>query len=303
MTLQQIRLVVEAVDRGSISAAAEKLNISQPNASLSIKKLEDELGYSLLRRADGGISPTEQGYRFLEHAQALLDEDRAIRSISSDNRVPRLRIGVMNFTPAIEAFIRFCGEMSSVEGGEFTCINVSFDTGVRLLKERKIDVLVSIQLKKELPLTENTCRENRFLMQKLADIPFCVRVRDGHPLLLEGALDGTPKGFKRLSAYPYVDYLQLESLLGIFNQGAASPFGYSGRIHVDERETRLRIVSETDAYSIGAYASHGRFRSYGLVSIPLGFETVLLGIIRKGDEKLADTARYLELLREEIPEY
>lgn len=303
MTQQQIRLVIEAVDKGSISAAAEKMNISQPNASLSIKKLEEELGYSLLRRAGSGISPTEQGYRFLKHAQALLNEDQAIRAINAEQRVPSLRVGVMNYSPAIDAFIRFCGEMNGVDSGNFTCINVSYEAGLNLLKERKLDIVVYIQLKNMMPLSDAACRENRLTMKKYAKVPFCVRVRKDHPLILDGTLDGSPKGFKQLSNYPYIDYLQLEHLIGLYNENASVPFGCSSKIHVDERDTRFRIISKTDAYSIGTVLSKEKMDKYGIVTVPFDLDAFLVSIVRKGDEKLTDISRYMEILGEEIPEY
>ena len=48
-------------DHGSISKAAEALFVSQPAISLQIKKLESELGFSLLYRTAQGVSLTPAG--------------------------------------------------------------------------------------------------------------------------------------------------------------------------------------------------------------------------------------------------
>lgn len=302
MTLQQLRLVIESADKGSISAAAEKMKISQPNASLSIKKLEEELGYSLFRRVGGGISPTEQGYLFLEHAQALLDEDSAIRSISSGQSVRRLRVGAMNFSAAIEAFLHFCSEAgNSSSMCDLTCINVAPETGIKLLKERRLDVVVSLVVKDLLPALDQICSENRFSYKKHAVIPSYIRVRRDHPLVADGTLDGTPKSFRRLGAYPYADYRHLEHIMGLYNQtSSVVSYGCSYKIYVDERDTRLKVLSETDAYSVGIRLTEEVLEKYGLVQFPTGVDAIPVTIVRKGDEKLSDIGRYLELLNEEI---
>lgn len=299
MTRQQIRLAIETAETGTVSAAAEKLGISQPNASLSIKKLEEEIGYLIFHREGGHMFPTEEGYRFIEHAQALLDEDRAIRAIGTEENIPRLRVGAMNIACAIDSFLRFCHETSGTRTGDYTCINVSPETGMKLLNERNLDVLVSIQMKETMPLVEKQCRENRFSLIKIAKVPMSVRLRKDHPLVLNGTLDGSAKGFKQLSSYPYADYIHLEHVLSVYNQTATIPFGCSYKIFVDERDTRLRVLQETDAYNVGMRLSADKMENYGLVSIPIGIDATLTVFVRKGDDRLRSIARYLEILSEE----
>lgn len=296
MTLQQLRLVIETVDSGSISAAAEKLAISQPNASVAIKKLEDELGYSLFLRTGGGISLTGEGYLFLEHAQVLLDEAEALRAIGREENVHRLRVGVMNLTLAIDTFLRFCQENPP---GDYTCINVSVETGTKLLSERKLDVVVALYLKEALPMAEKLCSDNHFLLKKQTRLPICVRVASDHPLILDGTLDGSAKGFRKLKDYPCIEYIHLDNVTDQFNQTSPAPFGYSHKMFVDERDTRLRLMQKTNAFTIGCLPSRENLEKYGLAAIPTGTEATLVTIVRKGDEKLKDVAGYLALLAEE----
>ena len=48
MKIEQLEQALKVAELSSISLAAENLFISQPNLSLSIKKLEHELGYPFL---------------------------------------------------------------------------------------------------------------------------------------------------------------------------------------------------------------------------------------------------------------
>ncbi len=68
MNIVQIQYLLTAAESGSISKAAERLVISQPALSLQIKKLENELGFSLLRRTARGVSLTPEGERFRAEA-------------------------------------------------------------------------------------------------------------------------------------------------------------------------------------------------------------------------------------------
>ena len=50
MKLEQIEQAIMVAKTKSISLAAESLFISQPNLSLSIKKLEEEIGYPIFEQ-------------------------------------------------------------------------------------------------------------------------------------------------------------------------------------------------------------------------------------------------------------
>src|SRR4051794_40087838 len=62
----------EVVERGSFSAAAARLNLTQPAVSRQVALLERGLGLQLVRRPRQGVFPTEAGRRLSEHASAIL---------------------------------------------------------------------------------------------------------------------------------------------------------------------------------------------------------------------------------------
>lgn len=64
-----LRYLIEISHYRSLSVAAEKLHISQPALSKSIKKLEQELNVQLLNRTTKGVSLTEEGKRIVELAE------------------------------------------------------------------------------------------------------------------------------------------------------------------------------------------------------------------------------------------
>jgi DNA-binding transcriptional LysR family regulator len=59
------------VELGSFSAAAERLNLTQPAVSLQIKQLEERLGVPLIERMDRRAHPTDAGRALLAHAHRV----------------------------------------------------------------------------------------------------------------------------------------------------------------------------------------------------------------------------------------
>ena len=76
MEFRQLQHFVAIVETGSISAAARHLYLAQPAISASIKKLENELNMPLLHRRDRGVSLTEAGEKFLQHAKQILKQTK-----------------------------------------------------------------------------------------------------------------------------------------------------------------------------------------------------------------------------------
>lgn len=78
MNVSQVRTFVEVVDRGSFSAAARAMGLSQPAVTMQMQGLEAELGASLLDRRYRRLDLTEAGRAFLPSARKVLAElDRA----------------------------------------------------------------------------------------------------------------------------------------------------------------------------------------------------------------------------------
>ena len=58
---EMLRRFAEAVDCGGITAAADRLSVSQPAVTKSLKQLEAHYGGELLVRGRRGVVPTEYG--------------------------------------------------------------------------------------------------------------------------------------------------------------------------------------------------------------------------------------------------
>jgi len=101
MDLRQLRYFARVAELGSFTAAAGRLNVSQPALGMQIKKLEDELGVVLLQRHSRGVSTTPAGKLLLGHANDIFDRfDRALQALKQhrDGKGATIRIGV---TPAV----------------------------------------------------------------------------------------------------------------------------------------------------------------------------------------------------------
>ena len=82
--------------------------MSQPNLSLSIKQLEDELGCQLFVRTSEGVFPTEDGKILMEHMAMIQGKYRALKDYSP-GKIPKrlgLRIGTTNLNRAVPQLIQ-----------------------------------------------------------------------------------------------------------------------------------------------------------------------------------------------------
>src|SRR5579863_5463369 len=72
-TLRQLRMLLAAIDTGSVSAAARSLHVTQPAATQQLRELERGLGLRLLERARGKVVATAAGEALLAAARRAHD--------------------------------------------------------------------------------------------------------------------------------------------------------------------------------------------------------------------------------------
>jgi DNA-binding transcriptional LysR family regulator len=67
-----LRVLVEVAERGSFSAAADALTMTQPAVSRQIASLEHKVGVALFRRVPRGVAPTAAGVVAIEEARSIV---------------------------------------------------------------------------------------------------------------------------------------------------------------------------------------------------------------------------------------
>jgi|SRR5579862_215749 len=84
--LNDLRLFVEVVERGSFTAAARSLGLQTSKLSRRVRALEDELGVRLLNRTSRSLSLTETGRQFHQHCLAVVAEAKTAKEIVDRTR-------------------------------------------------------------------------------------------------------------------------------------------------------------------------------------------------------------------------
>ena len=104
----QLQYFAEIVDRGSFSAAAKALYVSQSALSQSVAGLEAELGAELIRRSRQGVRLTWLGHRVYEDAKRLLgafrDCEASWRGLLSEREALSGQVRIQ-CTPGVEEYL------------------------------------------------------------------------------------------------------------------------------------------------------------------------------------------------------
>lgn len=97
MDIRQLRYFIAIAEEGKITAAANKLHISQPPLSQQLKLMEEELGVELVKRTGRYIELTEAGQTLYKHAlkiTSLMEESQLEVKETGNGVRGKLTIGV-----------------------------------------------------------------------------------------------------------------------------------------------------------------------------------------------------------------
>lgn len=115
MEFDQLRLFVDLVREQSFTKVAERNFITQPAVSLSLQKLEEELGTRLLERTTRRVLVTEDGKILYDYAREILDKAQEVRAklqerqerVLGSLRVATVHsIGLYELPASLKEFIR-----------------------------------------------------------------------------------------------------------------------------------------------------------------------------------------------------
>ncbi len=191
MNIDQLRYFTDLAKTGSMNTTAKRMFISQPALSESIKRLEEELGCTLLLRSKTGISFTEDGKMVLEHALRILEHHDQIQhnlqlKYDKDHIHGKLVIGVgpvINDTFLPDLLVKLSQDYPHIA---LSVLENSSDLLPPLLDDGIIDIGL-IGLTKEFVRTFMQNHEHfqqRFYVQELFETPMVCVMEKSHPLAM-----------------------------------------------------------------------------------------------------------------------
>ncbi|PYD80405.1 LysR family transcriptional regulator [Komagataeibacter sucrofermentans] len=101
LDIRRLQAFIKIIDLGSISRAADLLNIAQPALSQQLATLENAFKQKLVIRSKSGVTPTTAGAELYRHAQTLTKQfDRAMVEISqgSGPLVGKVSVGLSPYS-------------------------------------------------------------------------------------------------------------------------------------------------------------------------------------------------------------
>ena len=247
MNIQQLRYVVAIANSGTFREAAEKMYVSQPSLSISVRDLEKELGFKIFRRTSSGTFLTRRGMEFYEKAQDVVkgfdifqnqyaspEEEKKEFSISSQH---------YDFLPPLMT--------------EFS-IRYPENKNFRIFESTTVQILDEVaQGHSELGIIYLNRQNTKGIMQRVDKlglevvdlIPFQTHIylRKGHPLAKKIKLV-----MEDLAQLPTVRFTQEKDEYLYYSENFVDTSSSSQMFNVTDRATLNGILERTDAYATGS---------------------------------------------------
>ena len=109
LDLTALRAVVTVAETGSVTRAAQVLNLTQSAVSMQIRRLEEMLGQQMFTRSQRRMTLSPAGDRLVDYGRRMLRlNDEALCSVGAEEGIQNLRIGVPHdiVAPQIPAILR-----------------------------------------------------------------------------------------------------------------------------------------------------------------------------------------------------
>lgn len=293
MRLQHLYLILALAETGTLRAAAQRLNVTQPALTKALRQLEEELGTALVIRSSKGVRLTASGELMAARAASAVREiERARDEVAWMIQHVRARVS-LGVSPAAAivllpgAFARMRARFPQVQIG---VIDAIYPRSLTMLRAGELDIAVG-------PLPpEGAGRDLR--VAPLFDAQQVLVAREGHPLArarrladLQGAawvITGPPNG----PGDP--------RRIGFERRGLAMP---QVLLQCESFSTLVAVLPSVDAVAIMPQRFFTEYaRRMRIVQLPIEdvLPIVTLHAVWRADTPLtAPAARLLDALEEE----
>lgn len=119
MNFLHLKYAIMVAETGSISKAAEKLYVAQPNVSRAIKELESDLNITIFERNSKGMIVTPEGEQLIHYAKRILRQIDDMEKIFKYQKKKNVfSISVPRASYISDAFVEFSKYLNNIDNAE-----------------------------------------------------------------------------------------------------------------------------------------------------------------------------------------
>ena len=119
MNFLHLKYAIMVAETGSISKAAEKLYVAQPNVSRAIKELESDLNITIFERNSKGMIVTPEGELLIHYAKRILRQFDDMEKIFKYQKKKNVfSISVPRASYISDAFVEFSKCLNNIDNAE-----------------------------------------------------------------------------------------------------------------------------------------------------------------------------------------
>ena len=247
MNIQQLRYVVAIANSGTFREAAEKMYVSQPSLSISVRDLEKELGFKIFRRTSSGTFLTRRGMEFYEKAQELVKGFDVFQNQYANPEEEKDEFSIASqhydfLPPTITAFSQQYPEYKNFRIFESTTVQIldevaqgHSEIGIIYLNNQNQKGIIQ--------------RVEKLGLEVIELIPFQTHIylREGHPLAKKKELV-----MEDLADLPTVRFTQEKDEYLYYSENFVDTSNSSQMFNVTDRATLNGILERTNAYATGS---------------------------------------------------
>ncbi|MGN1170749.1 MAG: LysR family transcriptional regulator [Lachnospiraceae bacterium] len=268
MTLQQLRYVTMAADKGTLSDAAKELFVSQPSLTKSIRELEKEMGIAIFDRTNKGISVSKEGEIFLGYARQVLEQAALIEEKYANQAVGKQEfcVSTQHYSFAVNAFVDLIKE----------CGSEDYDFSLRETQTYEIIEDVA-RMKSEIGILYLNSFNEAVLrkIMKVNDLKFTelfvasphVFISDRNPLAGRKSVT-----LEDLRPYPYLSFEQGDHNSFYYSEEIFSTEVRSKNIRVRDRATLFNLLIGLNGYTVCSGVIDEELNGKNIIAVPLAQE-------------------------------
>ncbi len=277
-----------------MNKAAQTLFISQPSLSAAIRDLENEIGITIYKRTNRGITITPEGEEFLGYARQVAEQYELINQkyVDKNNVKKKFSVSTQHYSFAVKAFVETVKQFGMDEF-EFAVHETKTYEVIENVKSFKSELGILYLNDFNRKVITKLLRENNLEFTELFDCKTYVYLWRGNPLAEKSVIT-----MEDLQDYPCLSFDQGMNNSFYFAEEVLSTNVYKKIIKGNDRATMLNLMVGLNGYTLCSGIICEELNGDEYKAVPLDSDEIMsIGYISRKNTTLSHIGKkYVEEL-------